>query len=203
MTVSVLVCLAPGSEEMEAVTTIDILARASINVSVASVAHDGRQDILCSRGVRLLADAPLSTFAGKRFDALVLPGGIKGAECFRDSSLLIEIIRQIHHQGNIIAAICAAPALVLEQHHLFPASKMTGFPAMKEKIPASRWLDQRVVYDQDAKLLTSQGPGTAMDFALKLVELLAGRHTAVEVATQLVLPSGVYDYGPTYQSISD
>ncbi len=109
MSVSALVCLAPGSEETEAVTTIDLLVRAGVKVTTASVAGDGELTIVCSRGVKLLADAPLVAIVDEPFDAIVLPGGLKGAECFRDSPLLVEKVRQMHLQGNIVAAICAAP----------------------------------------------------------------------------------------------
>ena len=83
MSASALVCLAPGSEETEAVTTIDLLVRGGIKVTTASVASDGNLAITCSRGVKLLADAPLVEVADGEYDVIVLPGGIKGAECFR------------------------------------------------------------------------------------------------------------------------
>ncbi|MBS0054334.1 protein deglycase YajL [Yersinia sp. Marseille-Q3913] len=194
MSVSALVCLAPGSEETEAVTTIDILVRAGIEVTTASVASDGALEIVCSRGVRLLADTRLVDVADQKFDVVVLPGGIKGAECFRDSPLLVATVRQTHNEGRLVAAICAAPALVLEHHNLFPVGNMTGFPALKDKINATKWMDQRVVYDRRVNLVTSQGPGTAIDFALKIVFLLLGREKAEEVAWQLVLPPGIYNY---------
>ena len=194
MTASVLLCLAPGSEETEAITTFDLLVRAGITVTVASVASDGATTVTCSRGARLMADAPLVSVADNPFDAIVLPGGIKGAECFRDSPLLVECIRQKHQEGKIVAAICAVPALVLEHHHLFPVGNMTGYPTLKEKIAPEKWMDKRVVFDPRVNLLTSQGPGTSMDFALKLIDLLSGRAKAAEVAAQLVLPPGIYDY---------
>ncbi|CFQ31898.1 protein deglycase YajL [Yersinia bercovieri] len=194
MSVSALVCLAPGSEETEAVTTIDVLVRAGIEVTTASVASDGALEIVCSRGVRLLADTRLVDVADQKFDVVVLPGGIKGAECFRDSPLLVATVRQTHNEGRLVAAICAAPALVLEHHNLFPVGNMTGYPALKDKISATKWMDQRVVYDRRVNLVTSQGPGTAIDFALKIVFLLLGREKAAEIAWQLVLPPGIYNY---------
>ncbi len=100
---------------------------------------------------------------------IVLPGGIKGAECFRDSPLLVATVRQTHNEGRLVAAICAAPALVLEHHQLFPVGNMTGFPSLKDKIAPNKWMDQRVVYDRRVNLVTSQGPGTSIDFALKIV----------------------------------
>lgn len=119
---------------------------------------------------------------------------MQGAECFRDSPLLVEKVRQTLLQGNIVAAICAAPALVLQHHDLFPIGNMTGFPGLKEQIPANKWLERRVVYDARVYLLTSQGPGTAMEFALKLIDLLLGKAKAAEIAAQLVLIPGMYDF---------
>lgn len=191
---SVLVCLAPGSEETEAVTTIDLLVRAGIRVVTASVAENGDREIVCSRGVRLLADAPLVQVADDEFDAIVLPGGLKGAECFRDSPLLVEAVRQFHLSGRIVAAMCATPGTVLIPHDLFPVGNMTGFPGLKDTIPEGKWMDRRVVWDRRVNLLTSQAPGTTIDFALKLIDLLVGKDKAREVGEQMVLAAGIYDY---------
>ncbi|STI84003.1 DJ-1 family protein [Escherichia coli] len=98
-------------------------------------ASDGNLAITCSRGVKLLADAPLVEVADGEYDVIVLPGGIKGAECFRDSTLLVETVKQFHRSGRIVAAICAAPATVLVPHDIFPIGNMTGFPTLKDKIP--------------------------------------------------------------------
>ena len=167
MSAQALVCLAPGSEETEAVTTIDLLVRGGIKVTTASVASDGGLTIVCSRGVKLLADAPLVEVADGDFDIIVLPGGIKGAECFRDSPLLVDI---------------------------FPIGNMTGFPALKDNIPTDQWQDKRVVWDPRVNLLTSQGPGTSIDFGLKIIDLLVSREKAYEVASQLVMAAGIYNY---------
>lgn len=191
---SVLVCLAHGSEETEAVTTIDLLVRAGITVVTASVTENGEREIVCSRGVRLLADAPLVQVADDEFAAIVLPGGLKGAECFRDSPLLVETVRQFHLSGRIVAAMCAAPGTVLIPHDLFPVGNMTGFPGLKESIPEEKWMDRRVVWDRRVNLLTSQAPGTTIDFALKLIDLIVGKDKAREVGEQLVLAAGIYDY---------
>lgn len=194
MSASALICLAPGCEETEAVTTIDLLVRAGIRVTSASVASDGNLSITCSRGVKLLADAPLVNLADGDFDAIILPGGLKGAECLRDSPLLVETVRQFHLSGRLVAAICAAPGMVLIHHDIFVLGNMTGFPGLKETIPPERWMDKRCYYDPRVKLLTSQGPGTSIDFALKIIELLAGKEKAADVAAQLVLAAGIYNY---------
>ena len=194
MSASALICLAPGSEETEAVTTIDLLVRGGIAVTTASVANDGNLTITCSRGVKLLADVPLVEVADGDFDVIVLPGGLKGAQCFRDNPLLVETVRQFHLSGRIVAAICAAAGTVLVPHDLFPIANMTGFPGLKETIPPEQWQDKRVVWDPRVKLLTSQGPGTAIDFGLKIIDLLVGREKAHEVASQLVIAAGIYNY---------
>lgn len=194
MSASALVCLAPGSEETEAVTTIDLLVRAGIAVTTASVASDGALAVTCSRGVKLLADAPLVQVADGDYDVIVLPGGLKGAEVFRDSPLLVETVRQFHLSGRIVAAICAVPGTVLIPHEIFPIGNMTGYPGLKETIPEEHWQDKRVVWDPRVNLITSQGPGTSIDFALKIISLLVGREKAHEVASQLVIAAGIYNY---------
>jgi len=190
MTVSALVCLANGSEETEAVTVIDLLVRGGMKVTTAAVNSDDKLVVLCSRGVRLLADSPLSVVADQPFDVIVLPGGAKGAEGFRDDPQLVDTVRRMKNQGKLVAAICAAPAIVLQHHQLFPSVAMTGFPALKASIPSKEWREQRWVYVKENNLLTSQGPGTAMDFALKIIDILLGSAKAAEVAAQLVLPAG-------------
>ncbi|MDT3411084.1 protein deglycase YajL [Kosakonia cowanii] len=194
MSASALICLAPGSEEMEAVTTIDLLVRGGIAVTTASVASDGERVITCSRGVKLLADAPLVEVADGDYDVIVLPGGLQGAECMRDNPLLVETVRQFHLSGRIVAAICAAAGTVLVPHEIFPIGNMTGFPGLKETIPEEQWQDKRVVWDPRVNLLTSQGPGTAIDFGLKIIDLLVGREKAHDVASHLVMAAGIYNY---------
>ncbi|MCS2153073.1 protein deglycase YajL [Scandinavium goeteborgense] len=194
MSASALVCLAPGSEEMEAVTTIDLLVRGGIKVTTASVASDGELAITCSRGVKLLADAPLAQVADGDFDIIILPGGLKGAEYFRDSTILVETVKQFHRSGRIVAAICAAAGTVLVPHDIFPVGNMAGFPGLKDTIPSDQWQDKRVVWDPRVNLLTSQAPGTSIDFGLKIIDLLVGREKAYEVASQLVLPAGIYNF---------
>lgn len=194
MTASVLICIANGSEEIETVTTADLLVRAGIEVTLASVTDDGSVTITASRRIKLIADTPLIKVADEPFDAIVLPGGIGGAETFRDSPLVVEKVRRMHLDGKIVAAICAAPALVLEYHQLFPIGNMTGYPSIQEQIAAHKWVDKRVYFDERVNLLTSQGPATTFDFALKLIELLVGRDIAGKVASQLVLPNGINDY---------
>lgn len=194
MTASVLICITNGSEEIEIVTTADLLVRAGIHATLASVTEDGSLEITASRGIKIVADIPLIKVADEPFDAIVLPGGLTGAETFRDSPLVVEKVRRMHLDGKIVAAICAAPAVVLEYHQLFPLGNMTGYPTLQHQIAADKWVDRRVYFDERVNLLTSQGPATSFDFALKLIELLVGRDIAAKVASELVLPPGINNY---------
>ncbi|WP_172557085.1 DJ-1 family glyoxalase III [Vibrio fluvialis] len=186
MTKRILVPIAPGTEEMEAVTIIDILVRAGYQVVVASADFDGKLTMTASRGVTLTAECKLVDVADDEFDAVVLAGGVGGAENFRDSTLLVEIIKQQKYDGRLVAAICASPAVVLQHHDLFPGALMTCHPNFQDRIPQDLWRNRRVTFDVNNNLLTSQGPGTALEFAVEIIVQLSGKELAREVALPLV-----------------
>ena len=190
MTKQALVFLSNGCEETEAVTTIDLLTRAGINVTYASITED--RQVECSRGVTILAQKVFSEVNNVDFDVIILPGGLKGAENFRDSQQLIEKLKQAHQAGNIIAAICASPAMVLQHHNLFPDAYMTGYPETRDAF--KHWKSDRVYFDAQNRVITSQGPATSIDFALKIIEILLDKKAAAQVAAQLVLPQGIASY---------
>ena len=190
MTKQALVFLSNGCEETEAVTTIDLLTRAGIKVTYASITEDKKVE--CSRGVTILAPKTFSEVDDLDFDVIILPGGLIGAENFRESQQLIKKLKQAHQAGIVIAAICATPAMVFQHHNLFPNAYMTGYPTTKDTI--KNWKPDRVYFDAQYKLITSQGPGTSIDFALKIIEVLLDKKAAAEVAAQLVLPQGIESY---------
>ncbi|EKO3499840.1 DJ-1/PfpI family protein [Vibrio fluvialis] len=194
MTKRILVPIAPGTEEMEAVTIIDILVRAGYQVVVASADFDGKLTMTASRGVTLTAECKLVDVADDEFDAVVLAGGVGGAENFRDSTLLVEIIKQQKYDGRLVAAICASPVVVLQHHDLFPGALMTCHPNFQDRIPQDLWRNRRVTFDVNNNLLTSQGPGTALEFAVEIIVQLSGKELAREVALPLVaLPQLNYE----------
>ncbi|MDF7666412.1 DJ-1/PfpI family protein [Orbaceae bacterium ESL0727] len=190
ITKQAVVFLSEGCEETEAVTTIDLLTRAGIMVTIASINED--REVHCSRGVTILAQKTFSQVKDNDFDVVILPGGVKGAENFRDSPALIEKLKQTHQKGHIIAAICATPAMVLQYHNLFPNAYMTGYPSTREAF--THWCPERVHFDQEYKILTSQGPATSLDFALKIITVLMGDCVAEKVAEQLILPEGIVNH---------
>ena len=178
-----LVPIADGSEEIEAVCIIDILRRAGMEVVVASV--DDLQ-ITASRGVKLMADAFITECTEETFDLIALPGGIPGAEHLRDSTELVGILKKQKQAGRLYAAICASPAVVFQPHGLLAGKKATCHPGRINSLENKEAVDFRIVVDGNC--ITSQGPGTAMEFALKLVELLLGRKKMEEVEGPLVMP---------------
>ncbi|KQH86297.1 oxidative-stress-resistance chaperone [Vibrio furnissii] len=194
MTKRILVPIAPGTEEMEAVTIIDILVRAGYQVVVASADFDGQLSMTASRGVILTAAHKLVDVADDEFDAVVLAGGVGGAENFRDSPLLMEVIKQQKYDGRLVAAICASPAVVLQHHDIYPGALMTCHPNFQSHIPQDLWRNRRVTFDVNNNLLTSQGPGTALEFAIEIIVQLSGKALAREVALPLVaLPQLNYE----------
>ncbi|MDD9197318.1 DJ-1/PfpI family protein [Aliivibrio sp. S3MY1] len=186
MTAKILVCLAPGTEELEAITVIDILERAKFDVTIASTAFDGALTMKAAQRVTLTADVKLVEVADEEFDCIVLPGGLKGAENFRDSTLLIEMLKQQKYDEKWVAAICAAPAVVLQHHNLYPDARMTCYPSFMNTIPKDNLRIKRVFTDVLNHLITSQGPGSALEFAMEIVTLLGGKELTAKLAADLV-----------------
>lgn len=182
MSKSVLVPIANGTEEIEAVCTIDVLRRAGAQVTVVSV---NELQVTASRGVKLVADRLIADCVGQTFDLIALPGGMPGAEHLRDSEELIKMLKKQQEQGRLYAAICASPAVVFQHHGLLIGKKATCHPAFVEKLENQEALENRVVVD--GTCVTSRGPGTAIEFALKLVELLFGEERSRKVAGPMLV----------------
>ena len=173
-----LVPIANGSEEIEAVTIIDVLRRAGVEVTVAGV---GARDVIASRGVKLQAECLVAECRDETYDLIALPGGMPGAEHLRDSAELTELLKAQQQSGRVYGAICAAPAVVLHAHGLLGTRRATCHPSMRDRLP--QFVDERVV--TDGPCITSQGPGTALEFALALVATLYDAATARELGGQM------------------
>jgi 4-methyl-5(b-hydroxyethyl)-thiazole monophosphate biosynthesis len=187
MSKKVLVPVADGSEEIEAVCIIDVLRRAGADVTVASV---GSLQINASRGVKLVADRLIGDCLQEAWDLVVLPGGVPGAEHLRDSAELSQILRRQADRGGLYGAICAAPAVVLQHHGLLAGRRATAHPAFVEPLADADEISRVVI---DGSCITSRGPGTAIEFALELVAQLFGPEKAREVAAPMVVPQEVIE----------
>lgn len=176
-----LVPLAEGCEEMEAVIVIDVLRRAGWEVCAAGLRPG---PVTASRGVRLMADCLWDEIDPMLFDLIVLPGGNQGTEQLRRDVRVLGALRAFHEAGKIVAAVCAAP-LVLQEAGLLAGRKATCHPGAAPRLTVTKRLDERVVID--GRVVTSQGPGTSMAFALALVSIVDGEAHAEEIGRGLVL----------------
>ncbi len=179
---SVLVPLAAGCEELEAVTIIDLLVRAGIEVVTAGLEAG---PVTASRGVVLVPQMTLDEALASEFDMVVLPGGMPGAEHLDNDPRIHGLLKKMSESGRYTAAICAAPR-VLANAGLLAGKQATSYPGHLDamNMPGVSYVTQPVV--QDGKVITSRGPGTAMDFALTLIERLVGKEKrdAVEAGLQ-------------------
>ncbi|HEY1028513.1 MAG TPA: DJ-1 family glyoxalase III [Pseudomonas sp.] len=178
-----LIAVADGSEDLECVTLIDVQRRADIEVLLASV--EDRRMITCARGTRLTADVMLLDVLAQDFDLIALPGGMPGAQRLADFEPLAERVRKQARAGELFAAICAAPAVALQQYGVLRQRRMTCYPSFSDRLSGCSFVDEPVVVDGNC--ITSQGPGTALAFALTLVEQLVGRNTRNEVAKAMLV----------------
>jgi len=181
---SVLVPLAQGCEELEAVTIIDLLRRAGIELVTAGLDD---QPVRASRGVILIPDVTLDEALQKDYDMVVLPGGLPGADHLKNDARIIRLLVQMKQADKYTAAICAAPG-VLAEAGLLDGKRATSFPGSMDtaSVPGLDYVEQPVV--TDGKVITSRGPGTAMDFALELIEALSGKQLRDEVEAGLQRP---------------
>ena len=179
----VLIPLAKGCEELEAVTLIDLLRRANITVITASLT-DQRQ-VKASRGVQLVADATLEDIMFDDFDMMLLPGGQPGTDHLNDDPRIHAPLKRLVQANKAIAAICAAP-LVLATAGLLEGKSATCYPSV---LKAGEWQTISLKEDAvviDGNVFTSKGPGTAIDFALTIIEYLTDRTTRLNVEKGLV-----------------
>jgi DJ-1 family protein len=178
----VLVLFAPGFEEIETVTIVDVLRRAQLDVVLASPAGGLIEG---SRGVRVMSERRLAELAARDFAAIALPGGMANARTLASDPDAQRLIREARDLDRVVAAICAAP-VALKAAGAIRGARLTSHPAVASELEGERYSEERVV--RDGRLLTSRGPGTALEFALALVAELCGAAKAAEVGQPLVLP---------------
>lgn len=171
----VLVPLAPGFEEIEVMGIVDILRRAGIEVVVAGTT-DGLIEGL--HGVKVQPDVLLADVLGSSFNMLILPGGGIGVDNLKKDERVLELVRE-YIDNKLISAICAAPT-ILKAAGVTKGRTLTCYPSEKEAFP-EEYVDKRVV--KDGNLITSQGPGTAIEFACAIVEVLVSPEVSTQIST--------------------
>lgn len=170
------IVLAPGFEEIEALTTVDILRRASITCDI--VGFD--KEVKGAHDIAVKADKVLNDSLSA-YDLIILPGGMPGAANLRDNETVIRSLQTLHNEGRPVAAICAAP-IVLERAGLLEGKAFTCFPGAEDDIESGEHHDAVVMVDDN--IITSRGPATAFEFGYTLVELLNGNAEELKEAMQ-------------------
>lgn len=178
---TVLVPLAQGCEELEAITVTDLLTRAGIHVVTAGL---DEKVVIASRGMKLVPDKELNEVLNDDFDMIVLPGGLPGADHLNNDQRIQTIVKRLATNNKYTAAICAAPR-VLATAGLLDGKQVTSFPGALDNFPVNNMTYEEKAVVVDGKVITSRGPGTAMDFSLTLIELLAGKEKRDEVEAAL------------------
>ena len=184
MSKRILVPLAEGFEELEAVAVIDVLRRAGLEVVTAALGS-AADPVMGAHGIAVAADAELGSLAADSFDAVVLPGGMPGTLNLMEDERVLAAVRALHAAGRTTAAICAAP-MVLAKAGVIDGVAVTSHPSVRERLGAAEVRSEpRVV--RSGHVFTSQGPGTAIEFALELVRELVGAGKADELAAAMLV----------------
>lgn len=178
----VLVPLAKGFEELEAITVIDLLRRAGFDVITAGLDD---KPVEASRKTVIIPDTSIDQVLETEFDLIVLPGGLPGADNLRDDPNIQALIKNQHRQGRKIGAICAAPK-ALAASGMLDGKTITCYPGALEQVDSSSFTITSNAIEIDDNIVTSQGPGTAMDFALTLIEILGNKALRDDISAQLV-----------------
>lgn len=182
----VLIPLAEGCEELEAVTLIDLLRRAEITVTTAAL---GEHQVTGAHGIALVADTTLDQVLEQTFDMIVLPGGLPGADYLEQDMRLQQLLKHHHQCGALLGAVCAAPQVLLSAG-LLKQRTITAYPGLLEA--RARDQDTKITTAavvKDGNIITSKGPGTAMDFALEIIAALKGNAARSSVEDALVRPA--------------
>lgn len=181
MDVKVLVPIAQGTEEMEAVIIIDMLRRAGIRVTVA-----GEMNITtCSRGIKIIPDKYFIDIDEKEeYDAIILPGGKEGVEHLCTNEIIQSVLRKHNAEGRLIGAICAAPTILYDLRLLKPDTKLTSHPSVAKVFNPELYFEDKVVVS--GNIVTSRGAGTAYDFALELIRILKNEEISNKVKNDIV-----------------
>lgn len=177
----VLIPLANGFEDVEAICVIDVLRRGGVNVVTASV-HE-TATVRSAHGVSVAADALLASVVDDDYDAIVLPGGGEGTENLKNSNVLIRRLQRQGEEGKLLCAICAAPTVLVEAGVIEPGIHVTCYPSCQMELDRP-WSPVPVV--ADGNVITGQAPGSALLFALVVLQTLAGEVVASKVARGMV-----------------
>ncbi len=184
---TIIVFLADGFEEVEALTVVDYLRRVD-NIKVDTVSIKNSLKVLGAHNIEVTADKTIDQLEDiSLYDGLVIPGGMPGASNLRDNKEVIKIIEEINKNGKLVAAICAGP-IVLERAKVIDGKKVTSYPGFEKDLPSSIYKEDDVVCD--GNIITARGPAKAEDFAIEIVRSLAGEKAVEDLKTNILYKKG-------------
>lgn len=176
----VLCFIADGTEEVEALTVVDILRRGGVDVEISSVM--GRKEVVTSHNIHIIADSVIENVDFDSADAIFLPGGIPGTPNLKACDTLCYNVLKFNEQGKILAAVCAAPSIYGELG-ILAEKKATCYPGFEDKLVGATYVPDRVV--TDGNITTSRGLGTSLELGLRLLELLTDKETSEDMARKV------------------
>lgn len=178
----VILFLAEGFEEVEALTVVDYLRRKDINVQTVSITKD--EKVKGAHNITVLADRNIDEIKDiDSYDAVIIPGGLPGATNLRDDEKVIDVVKKVSENGKLAAAICAGP-IVLERADIIRGKKVTSYPGFEEELMSGVYIEQNVV--RDGNVITARGPALAVDFAIEIMKYLLGEEKAEELKADIL-----------------
>ena len=184
MSKKVLVILADGFEEVEALAPIDVLRRSGASVTVAGLKPERGNLVRGAHDIWIRCDVELCDVREDRFDAIVLPGGMPGALNLHKSEVVNSMVLDTYKRGDLVCAICASPAFVLAPTGILDGKKATCYPGCEEKYSHLDFCGERVV--RDGNVITGAGPGTALEFGLLITEALFGKEVSSKIHSDMI-----------------
>ncbi len=181
----IMVFLANGFEEVEALTVADYLRRMDITVDTVSITYEAK--VTGAHDITVLADKTLENIQDlSAYDGVVIPGGLPGATNLRDEPKVIDIVKTMNQNKKLTAAICAGP-IVLERAGIIEGKKITSYPGFQDQLTGAIYREQAVV--RDGNIITARGPALAVDFAIAIVRYLLGDEKASKLKANILYKS--------------
>lgn len=177
----ILVFLAEGFEEVEALTVVDYTRRMGIEADMVSV--EGNKEVAGAHGIKVLADLAMDDVALENYEGLVIPGGLPGAANLRDNARVVDLVKDMNERGKLLAAICAGP-IVLARAGIIENKKITSYPGFEKDLQSGQYENSPAVLD--GNMITARGPYYAVDFALEIVRYLLGEEKAEELKKNIL-----------------
>ena len=179
---NIIVFLADGFEEVEALTVVDYLRRKDILVDTVSITDDTK--VKGAHNITVIADKKIAAIDDlASYDGVVIPGGMPGATNLRDDERVIDIIKELNNRDKLVAAICAGP-IVLERAGIIKGKRVTSYPGFEDVFKNSIYIEKPVV--RDGNIITSRGPALAVDFAIEIITYLLGEDKGMELKKDIL-----------------